>query len=537
MRLLQRRMISALLLLLLSALALPGASTPAPAPPPPRLIVVVVIDQFRADYLTRFRDQFGPDGFNRLLREGANFTSCFFPYANTVTGVGHATLATGTTPDRHGIAANDWYDWDKGREVEAVEDERHPLVGGSDDIAGVSPHNLMTTTLADELRLATSGEAKVFGVALKDRAAVFSTGSTASGAYWYDSKTGTMVTSRYYRQALPDWVVAFNQQHAAASYYGKDWKQGERVFMPMTTKSGQPDADYYGQFRFTPYGNQLAVDFALELAGRESLGADAVTDFLFIGFSSNDYVGHVWGPYSDQVADITLRTDKEIARLLHFLDEKVGPGNYWLALSGDHGVAPTLAQARALGLPAKNVDIAAVMQSLNQAFIARWGEGEWFLPEAGLVFNRETLRKYGVSRAEAAHVAGGILLSVPGILGYVAGDEVRVDQETAQAVRRSTYLGRTPDIQVVLAPFALVNREQGGTTHGSPHSYDTHVPLIFFGSAFRPGTYRQQVSPTDLATTLAAALGIDPPALATGEVLTQGLRRPRAKRAAPVAPQ
>ena len=535
MRSLKLRLIPALLLLLLSALALPGESTPALAAP--RLIVVVVIDQFRADYLTRFRAQFGPDGFNRLLRQGANFTSCFYSYANTETAPGHATLATGTTPDRHGIAANDWYDLDKGHEVEAVEDENHPLVGGSYDITGVSPQNLMTTTLADELRLATNGEAKVFGAALKDRAAVLSTGRTANGAYWYDWNGGTFITSTYYRDDLPTWVAQFNQQRSAASYYGKEWKSGERLFATLSTESGQPDRNFFRRFAYTPYGNDVVVDFALELMEREGLGADEVTDFLFVGFSSNDMAGHQWGPDSDEVADMTLRTDVQVARLLRALDERLGAGNYWFVVSGDHGVAPTLAQARARGIPAKNVDLTAAMRSLNEALRTRWGEGDWFLPQAGLVFNRETLKKYNVSLAEAAHFASGILLNTPGVLGYVAGDEVRVDRETAQAVRHSTYSGRVPDIQVVLEPFALVNREQGGTTHGSPHSYDTHVPLIFFGPAFRPGIYREQVSPIDLAPTLAAALGINPPARATGKVLTQALRRPRARPRAPAAPK
>lgn len=501
---------------------------------PPRLIVVLVIDQFRADYLTRFRDQFGPDGFNRLMREGANFTSCYYPYSGTETGPGHATLATGTTPNRHGIAANSWYDFSLGHEVEAVEDEKQPLVGGSYDISGVSPHNLMTTTLADELRLATNGEAKVFGVALKDRAAVFSTGATASGAYWFDWNGGNIITSTYYRKELPTWVQEFNQQHSAASYYGREWKSGEHVLMALQSESGKPDKEFLRRFIYSPLGNDIVVEFAEALVEHEGLGTDAVPDFLFIGFSSNDIVGHRWGPYSEQVEAMTLRTDEQVAALLKFLDEKVGRGDYWLALSADHGVAPTLAQSRERGLAAVNVDMAGALRNLNDALVARWGEGEWFIGAAGLMFNRATLEKYGVGVAEAAHFAGSLLLNTPGILGYVAGDEVRLDEETAHAVRLSTYPGRVPDIQAVLEPFALVNGDRGGTSHGTPHSYDTHVPLILYGPAFRGRTYREQVSPTDLATTLAAALGIDPPARATGKVLVEALRRRRA-RPAPVA--
>jgi hypothetical protein len=515
-------------LLFLSPSSLPAAE----AGQLPRLVVVVVIDQFRADYLTRFRDEFSPEGFGRLLREGANFTSCHYPYAGTETGPGHATLATGTTPNRHGIASNDWYDFAKGRDVEAVEDDAYPPVGTT-STKGVSPRNLVGTTLAGELRLATQGEAKVFGVAIKDRAAVFSTGATASGAYWYDTWSGTMVTSRYYHDALPEWVVAFNEEKAADSYYGKAWKSGERVFAPMTTESGKPDKVYYRQFRYTPYGNQIVVDLAEELVKREGLGADEMTDFLFVGFSSNDYVGHRWGPYSDEVADIMRHTDRQMAELLGFLDETVGAGKYWLTLSGDHGVAPTIAQSRERGIDAKSVDRKAVAQALLRAFAARWGEDDWFPPDSGLFFNRETLKKHNVSLAEAQHLAAEVLSEYDGILGTVTGEESTLDKATTAAVRLSTYPGRVPDVRVVLEPFALVGWETGGTSHGTPHSYDTHVPLLFFGPAFRRGTYHQQVSTIDLAPTLAAALGISPPALATGKVLVPALRHGRRRGSQP----
>lgn len=514
----------AALLFLLSLAPVRGAEPPPAREKKPRLVVVVVIDMFPPDFLERFRSRFGPDGFNRLLREGASFTSCFYPYANTETGPSHATLSTGTTPDRHGIAANGWYDFARGRAVQAVEDESAPVVGGASRLAGASPRNLMASTLADELHLATGGEAKVFGVALKDRSAVFSTGHTASGAYWYNIQTGTFVTSRYYREALPAWVESFNRERGADSYYGKTWKSGEKVLATLASQSGRPDASFRQELYYSPYGNDLVFDFARELVVEEKLGADPVTDFLFLGLSANDGVGHRWGPYSEEVADMTRRTDAQLAALLQFLDKQVGAGNYWLALSADHGVAPTLEQARARGLPAKNVPLTALTQALQAAFAARWGEDDWLASRSEVVFNRETLRKHGVGVSEAAHLAGGALLGVDGVLGYVAGEETRLDPGLTQAVRLSTYRGRSPDVYVVFEPFALVNGEEGGTTHGSPYNYDTHVPLIFYGAAFRAGTYRERVTPADLAPTLAAALGLTPPALADGRILESALR-------------
>lgn len=532
---------SFLLAVVLLVPPLEGQRSPTASPERPRLVVVVVIDQFRTDYLARFRDRFGPDGFNRLLREGAYFASCFYPYASTETAPGHASIATGTTPDRHGIAANSWYDHDRGRMVQAVEDEAAPLVGGTSRLAGLSPRNLVGTTLADELRLATGGQAKVFGVAIKDRAAIFSTGHTASGAYWYDSQTGRFVTSRYYREALPAWVAAFNEKRLADGYYGKAWRVGERVFASMASEGGRPDARFYQELLFTPYGNDLVVAFARALVAEEALGADAVTDFLFVGFSSNDLVGHRWGPDSDQVADMTLKTDAQLAELLKFLDQRVGAGNYWLALSADHGVAPTLEQARARGIHAKNIDVAALAKAAQDALAARWGPDEWLAARGEIVFNRETLKERGVGVAEAAHLVGGVALGVDGVLGYVAGEETRLDAALTEAVRRSSYRGRSPDVYLVQEPFALFDGERGGASHGTPYPYDTRVPLIFLGAPFRPGVYRETVSPTDLATTVAAALEISPPALADGKVLIQALRAPlrrsRPKPLEPVAPR
>ncbi len=498
--------------------------TPADEVAAPRLVVVLVIDQFRADYLVRFRDRFGPDGFNRLLREGANFVSCFYPYANTVTAAGHATLATGTTPDRHGITGNSWYDTRRKRVVAAVWDKSSPVVGTTSNLSGVSLRNLVGSTLSDELHLSTGGEAKVFGVAIKDRSAVFSTGRSASGAYWYDYLTGRFITSRYYRKKLPDWVTAFNEQRGPDRYYGKQWKVGDQVFFSLTTESGRPDAHFYNGLPYTPYGNELVLDFARELMEQEGLGEDGVTDFLFIGFSSNDAAGHRWGPYSDQVAAMIRWTDAQIAGLLHYLDQRVGAENYWFALSADHGVAPLVAQARARGIQARTINVRAVQETVEKALAERWGKGEWLIPRAGFIFNRKTLRRYDVSVDEAIQVLGEAAMSFDGIIGYVGARVSSLDAVTTEAVRRSFYSERSPDVRLIWEEFASPESQQSIALHGTHYSYDTHVPLIFFGGAFRPGTYPERVSTTDLAPTLAAALGLSPPARATGNVLAQALR-------------
>jgi hypothetical protein len=477
-----------------------GQSNPT-RPAAPRLIVVLVIDQFRADYLDRFREQFVAGGFARLLREGAVFRSCYFPYAITETGPGHATLATGTTPDRHGIASNEWYDARRQRMLYALEDESSPVVG-ADGLKPVSPRNLIGSTFSDELRLATLGRARVFGVALKDRAAILSTGHGASGAYWFDLKNGSgFVTSKYYRETLPNWVAAFNKAH------------------PLD----QPPGD----FSRSAASIKLTVAFARDLIEKEDLGPSGGSDFLFIGFSANDYAGHRYGPYSQAVEKITLETDRSVADLLDYLDQRFGKGSYWLVLSADHGVAPTLVQSRdpqMARLDAKNVDTKALLTAVEAALTERWGAGPWLAKDADLFLDRETLQRKNVRLEDAVRVAGEAASAVPGVLGYVSPWRANVPEETARPYRLSYFPGRGPDFLIVPEPFALPDGEKGGTTHGTPYTYDTQVPLILFGPPFVAGDYYERSTPADLAVTLAAALGIHPPALANGRVLAEALR-------------
>lgn len=482
--------------------AAPNPASQAPEKAAPRLVVVVVIDQFRADYLDRFQGKFSEGGFTRLMREGAVFHSCFYPYAITETGPGHATLATGTTPDRHGIASNNWYDAQRKKSVYALQDESAPVVGGAPGHTPVSPRNLMGDTLSDELRFATTGRARVFGVALKDRAAILSTGHGGSGAYWYDTRVPGFVTSKYYRDALPDWVIAFNQKH------------------PLTVPAEQ--------FPKKIEATNLTVEFAEALVEREDLGKGEATDFLFIGISANDYAGHAWGPYSSGVETLTIETDRTLASLLNYLDKRLGRGNYWLALSADHGVAPTLVQSRDPGmarLDAKNIDAKALKGAIETVLTGRWGAGEWLGKDEELFLNRETLRAKNVRVEDAVRLAGETALTVPGVLGYVSPWDSHASEQTAQAYRLSYFPGRSPDLHIVPEPFALFDGDRGGTTHGTPYTYDTQVPLILVGAPFTPGDYYERASPADLAPTLAAALKIHPPALSTGRVLAEALRR------------
>src|SRR5436853_455005 len=314
----------------------------------PRLVVVIVIDQFRGDYLERYRDQFGDGGFRLFLDHGAYFTDCNYDYANTRTAPGHATLFTGSYSSGHGILANEWWDPAKRRMVTSVQDDDTKIVGVASSGPGASPHNLQSSTLGDELKLATQGKARVFGISLKDRAAILPAGFAADVAYWSDSKTGAWVTSTYYRNDLPEWVQNFN------SRIGK-----------YLAESGKPP-DGAGEMAATPQANAWELDFARELILYEHLGTGPATDLLAISLSPNDILGHRVGPDSPDIQAMTIALDKQLADFFNFLGHQIGLAHVWLALSADHGIAPLPSVALKLRIPAADLSAAQMRTQVNQ---------------------------------------------------------------------------------------------------------------------------------------------------------------------------
>src|SRR5882762_5573967 len=329
----------------------------------PKLVVVIVIDQFRGDYLERYRDQFGDGGFRVFLDRGAYFTDCNYDYANTRTGPGHATLFTGTYTSGHGIVANEWWDALKKKRVTSVQDDGTKLVGVTSTAPGASPHNLLGDTLGDELKLATGGKARVFAISLKDRAAVLPAGFSGDAAYWIDPKSGDWITSTYYRPDLPEWVRNFNGSHRAQKYWNREWKDSEGNVLgstaPRKSKDGSP-AGFYEVIGSTPFANDYQFEFAKELVLYEKLGAGSATDLLVISLSANDILGHQVGPDSPQMHSMALELDKSLADFFGFLGHQVGMANVWMALSADHGVAPLPEFAKTLRLPAANLDAKAL---------------------------------------------------------------------------------------------------------------------------------------------------------------------------------
>ena len=504
----------------------------------PKLIVVIVIDQFRGDYLERYRDQFGDGGFRVFLDRGAYFTDCNYDYANTRTGPGHSTLFTGTYTSGHGIIANEWWDPLKKKRVTSVQDDATKLVGMASTAPGVSPHNLLGDTLGDELKLATGGKSRVFAISLKDRAAVLPAGFSGDGAYWIDGKSGAWITSTYYRQELPEWARNFNGSHRTDKYWNREWKDSNGNVMGSTAARKGKDgstAGFYEVIGATPFANDYQFEFAKEMVLYEKLGAGPATDLLTISLSANDILGHQVGPDSPQMRSMALELDRQLAEFINFLGHQVGLANIWMALSADHGIAPLPEFAKTLRLPAANLNDQDLRKQINSLLSKKYSKpAEYVLdvdyPLAWL--NEEAFSGHKEADAEADT---GEAMKQAGFPGYYTksqlahGETPNTEMGRRYAHSYSPYGGW----YVMGIPSLFHVGTTSGTDHATPFSYDTHVPLAFYGLAFQPGVYRTHAEPVDLAVTLASLLGINAPTHATGRVLTEALQAPRRPAATP----
>lgn len=564
-------------LLVLCLLAV-AASIPA-APPAraqayvgkPRLIVLVVIDQFRGDYLNRFHDRFQGRGFRLFTDQGAWFTDCYYDYANTKTAPGHATIGTGAYTDGHGIESNEWWDASRSDEVKvsSVEDERYQLVDippssipanqpGAAPWAprfgiGSSPLNLRATTLGDELRLATHGRARVYGVSLKDRAAILPVGQSANGAFWIDPPSGQFTTSTYYMEHLPGWARAFNT--------GGRIEQAERE-----ANVDPAAAQFYDLVGRTPAANRYELDFAKALITGERLGQSGVTDLVSISLSANDILGHQMGPDSDAEEEMILSLDRDLDGFFTWLDQTMGLRNVWVALSADHGIPPIPREGAKLGIDAAMVEMDKVYAELNRELNRRFSPGErvdYLMPGPELpyiVLNRHAFEKVHVDERTAEEAVGALLPAAvalqspapPPVIGAnspaPAAPSLHRLPPAPQVVGTYTRLqlagGGVPPtawggllahsyawhgnwfVMLVLGGYQMENTA-GGTTHFSPWGYDRHVPLAFYGTPFIPGEYHERVAPVDLAATFASLAGVNQPSASIGRVLTEAMRPAR----------
>ena len=495
----------------------------------PKLVVVIVIDQFRGDYLERYRDQFGESGFRLFLDHGAYFPNCNYNYANTRTAPGHSTLFTGTYSNGHGIAANEWWDPKKKRIVTSVEDDATKLVGISGEKNGASPHNLLADTLGDELKLATQGKARVFGVSLKDRGAVIPAGF-AGDAYWIDPKSGNWVTSTYYRNDLPKWVQDFNSSRPA-KYWDREWKDAQGTVLRSTAhrqgKDGS-EASFYEVVGSTTFGNEYEFEFARELVVYENVGRGPATDLLTISLSPNDILGHQVGPDSPELQQMALDLDHELAEFVNFLGHQIGLADIWIALSADHGVSSLPEVVKKLRIPAGNLDGSKVEAQINAALTAKFSPGhpaayvKVDFPLAWLDQDAFTAARIHERDAETAV---GEAMKQAGIRDYYTKSQLAAGEVPNTPLGRKFLNSYSPEGSwfVMGVPDIYTVGPGKGTDHTSPYSYDTHVPLAFYGLPFQTGTYRTSVEPVDLAPTLASLLGINAPTHSVGRVLTEAL--------------
>jgi len=541
----------------------------------PRLVLLIVVDQFRYDYLDRFDDLFVANGLRRLTREGASWTQSNYDHFPTYTAPGHGTIMTGAYPAETGIVGNDWPDRTTGKRVSSVSDTEEKLLGGKPDDQGSSPRKLMSSTIGDELRLVTNDRSKVIGVSIKDRSAILPAGRNANAAYWFSVTSGTMVSSTYYFDQLPAWVNNFNNPRPADQYFGKKWERllseseyikragpdsptwetvtaaGDTNSFPHTVTGGAstPGPAFYSAFDHSPFSNELILSFAQQAISNEQLGQDDDTDVLTVSFSGNDYVGHRYGPYSQEAMDVALRTDRQIATLLDFVQAKVGLANTLIAFTADHGVAPIPEHAGAIGLGGARIKTTDLLNALRAAIKAKYnpnvtspdptvdyiykfndnGVARDGFMNGNIYFNYAALERDKVNAEELAQAVGMAALTVTGVARYFTRAQLlrgatSITDPIERRVLHGFYPSRSGDVVLIAEPFKYLG-DTITATHGSAYSYDTHVPTIIMGAGVNPGRYLEPATPADIAPTLAALLRITQPPNATGRVLIEAIKK------------
>jgi predicted AlkP superfamily pyrophosphatase or phosphodiesterase len=540
---------------LAAALLLFAELAASAAPARPKLVLVIIVDQFRYDYLIRFRDGYA-GGVARLLKNGAVFADARYPHYPTLTATGHSTVLTGATPSVSGIAGNEWIEREPfieskvgcplanppvkekqapNKKVEATADDTTCLIGGNPASNGASPRRLLVSTLGDELKMA-GRQSKVVGVSFKPRGAILPSGHMADAAYWFAD--GRFVTSSYYLTALPPWAEAFNNENPAAKYMTEDWSQldgqpGAAPFCSMAGAriAGEKQIRSCSTIDATPFANTILEEFAEKTIESEELGSHRNTDILTVSFSAIDVLGHAVGPDAPEIRDISIRADKAIGKLLAFADARLGEGATLVVFTADHGVAPSPQMSKARNMPGRWLDSEAdVRRPVNAALSEKFGTADWILADSlGMLYLNyasDVAKKFSpaVLRSAAAEAAANIR----GIARVFTRDDLIRGFEQADRAGRAVALGfygpRSGDVVMLPEPYWMFGGKslmsyQGGTTHLTPYSYDAHVPLIVMGKGIKAGTYYSPVVINDVAPTLAAILEIEAPSGSSGRIL------------------
>lgn len=517
----------------------------------PKLVVGIVVDQMRYDYLTRFYNHFGDDGFKRMVEEGFNCKNNHFNYAPTSTGPGHTSVYTGATPATHGIIGNNWYDKEHNEEVYCASDDSYSSIGTTSDAGKMSPHRMTGTTITDELRLHTQMRGKTIAIALKDRGAVLPGGHTANAAYWFHgADEGKWISSSYYMKALPKWVNDFNSSGSAQSYKrawntlrdittyiesGVDNNKYEGLFEDETTPTfphSTPNLlDKTRDFEFikaTPYGNSITADFAIEALKKENLGKDDITDFLAISFSSTDYVGHKFGVNSKEVQDTYLRLDEDLARLFKALDKNVGKDDYTVFLTADHAAIEVPAYLKDNKIPAGYVDYDTTKARFSEFLKYKYGTEDIVknFSNLQLFLDYKIIKNLDLNLKDVQEEIAKEYLSYDYVDRVYTGYQMWQYNYTSgipYILQNGYNQKRSGDVLIVLKP-GTISYHMTGSTHGSPQVYDTHSPLLFYGKGIKKGSTVKRTEIPDIAPTMAALLGISFPSGTTGKPIAEVLQ-------------
>ncbi len=512
----------------------------------PKLVVGIIIDQFRADYLNRFASQFGEGGFNRLTKEGFYNRNTHYNYVPTYTGPGHASVYSGTTPAVHGIVGNGWYNRKLERSEYCAEDTTVSAVGSNTEWGKISAKNLLSSNISDELKLATAGQAKVVGVAIKDRGAVFPAGHLANGAYWFDKKYGKFITSTYYATELPAWVESFNGRRLPQQYMDSTWN----TLLPLSQYEGPDNTPYeyvfkgketptfpydlsalkgannnYDLFTYTPFANSVVTELAKAAIEGEDMGQDAVPDLLALSYSSTDILGHSFGPRSVEVQDMYLRLDRDIESLLNYLDETIGAGEYTVFLTADHAAAEVPQYLMDQRLPAGYFNSKELAVQVEAFLKEKYGvEGLMeYSTNLQVYLNHEVIFQNKLDLQEVQQSLADFLRRQEGVATVYTASQIQKEGYTEgipQMLQKGYYFKRSGDVLMVLDP-AWIDFMTYGTTHGSGYNYDTHVPLVWYGKGIPTGVSYKKQRITDIAPTLSFLLNVNLPSGASGEPILE----------------
>jgi predicted AlkP superfamily pyrophosphatase or phosphodiesterase len=518
----------------------------------PKLVIGLVIDQMRYDYLTRFSDRYGKNGFKRLLEKGFSIESAYYNYIPTYTAVGHASIYTGTTPDNHGIISNNWYDKFLKKSIYCVDDNNYKTVGNNGDRGRKSPFRMHTTTVTDQLHLAQNMNGKTIGIAIKDRSAILPAGHTGNGAYWFDGgKNGQWISSTFYMDSLPKWVIDFNNSGKANGYLENPWNTlydintytnsiiddnvFEGKFKGETTTSFPHNIPNLraknGDFdilKGIPSGNSFTADFTKAAIIGEKLGKGKFTDFLTVSFSSTDYIGHQFGPASKEIEDTYLRLDKDLADLLAFLDKQVGQNNYTVFLTADHAAVDVPAYLQSLKIPAHYFDVKKFRQNVLAITKKYFNSIELIenISNYQIFLDKQKIESLGLDKNTVAEKLVEEVITLEGIYKAVTAKTLQTNRFT-DGIMNSLQNGYNQKFSgdVMLIPYpATLTRGRTGTSHGSGYSYDTHIPMIFYGNGIKKGISKKRYEIIDIAPTIANLLKIEAPNSSTGKIIDEALK-------------